>query len=86
MDKPAWTTTHPTEPGLVWVSVEPAGRNPAPWVVLEPVFPIRINDEGEVWEDGKDEPTYNVSAIPKMGRAVKYMTGVEEMPEDPWTP
>ncbi len=87
-----WLTVHPRTPGLFWVSVEPSGRSPAPWVVLEPVFQIMITPAGDVFElctiggvaQFKEEPIYTTATIPKMGIGVKYRSAVESLPSDPW--
>lgn len=92
MRKPAgaktmWIELHPKDPGIYWVSVEPKGREPRPWVVLKPVFQIMITPTGDVFELGtpKTEPTYNVSCLPEMGSPrVKYLLAVETVPTDPW--
>ena len=93
-DKPTeWLTVHPRDPGLYWVSVEPALRSPRPWVVLEPVFQIMITPSGDVFELGvvdgklrfKDEPTYNTSDLPDINpNQVKYRSAAEPLPADPW--
>ncbi len=93
-DKPTeWLTVHPRDPGLYWVSVEPAMRSPRPWVVLEPVFQIMITPSGDVFELGvvdgklrfKDEPTYNTSDLPDINpNQVKYRSAAEPLPADPW--
>ncbi len=78
-----WTTFHPTKPGTYWVSVNPRGRNPAPWVVLPVAFLIFITTEGKVWEFGKTEPTYDLNSIPEScHHGVKYAPC--ESPPDPW--
>lgn len=80
-----WTTEHPIDPGLCWVSVHPKGRNPGPWRTLPPVFLIIIAPNGDVWEIGKDEPTYNVNDLPdSVKRNVKYLHVLIAKPQDPW--
>jgi hypothetical protein len=89
----AWMHEHPRDPGLYWVSVEPAMRSPRPWVELDPVFQIMLTPSGDVFEmsvtDGKlrfkAEPTYNTSELPDINpNQVKYRSAAEPMPKDPW--
>ena len=49
-----WQDEHPTEAGIYFVSVHPSLRDPAPWVTVPPVFRIRIDKEGRVYQDVGD--------------------------------
>jgi len=82
-----WSETHPTEPGIYWVSVQPKGRNPGPWVTLPPVFRMMITPAGDCWEIDwkKEEPTYNVTSIPSsVQKGVLYCSAQGRAPADPW--
>lgn len=78
-----WTDKHPRGPGLWWVSVEPKGRNPQPWVKLPPVFALSIDGNGDVRQvlphedaggwDVHPEVLYTTSTLPKFkSLRVKY--------------
>lgn len=81
-----WTEIHPTKAGLCWVSVCPDGRNPGPWITLPPVFIILIAPNGDVWEQDKAEPIYNVRELPEsVTHGVKYQMLHPDAPQDPWS-
>lgn len=85
-----WETNHPKGPGLWWISVEPKGRNPAPWVFLPPVFALSIDADGSVRQVLPDEEVggwgvrpevlYTTSTLPQLKTLrVKYQRAGADM-------